>query len=94
MHAKSTDLLSDDSENEHNHSHGKLGVWIRRRRVDGALNRIPVDFYPKLWKIFEKVKCKHANFYFKTTLKLVFSQVRVKVTKLMKGFRRKQISML
>ena len=56
MHAKSTDLLSDNGENEQNHSQGKLGVWIRRRRVDGALNRIPVDFYPKLWKIFEKVK--------------------------------------
>ncbi|XP_028397532.1 phosphorylase b kinase regulatory subunit alpha, liver isoform-like [Dendronephthya gigantea] len=52
---KSTsDLLNDDSENEYNHGLGKLGVWIRRRRVDGALNRIPVDFYPKLWKIFEK----------------------------------------
>ena len=56
MHAKKTaDLLNDDKEHEHNHSLGKLGVWIRRRRVDGALNRIPVDFYPKLWKIFEKV---------------------------------------
>ena len=65
MHAKSTDLLSDNGENEQNHSQGKLGVWIRRRRVDGALNRIPVDFYPKLWKIFEKVKfcCKHTNSY-------------------------------
>ena len=51
-----SDLLNDDSENEYNHGLGKLGVWIRRRRVDGALNRIPVDFYPKLWKIFEKVK--------------------------------------
>ena len=57
MHAKrSTDLLKDDN-NEHENNHmGKLGVWIRRRRVDGALNRIPVDFYPKLWGIFEKVK--------------------------------------
>jgi hypothetical protein len=58
MHAKrSADLLIDDGEHDlGNHGLGKLGVWIRRRRVDGALNRIPVDFYPKLWKIFEKVK--------------------------------------
>lgn len=55
MHSKTTaDLLNDDDEHNHNHGHGKIGVWIRRRRVDGALNRIPVDFYPKLWKIFEK----------------------------------------
>ncbi|CAB4033735.1 phosphorylase b kinase regulatory subunit alpha, liver isoform-like, partial [Paramuricea clavata] len=55
MHARrSTDLLNDNSEHEYNHSLGRLGVWIRRRRVDGALNRIPVDFYPKLWRIFEK----------------------------------------
>ena len=57
MHSSNTaDLLNMDEERKWNHSLGRLGVWIRRRRVDGALNRIPVDFYPKLWKIFEKVE--------------------------------------
>lgn len=59
MHARrSIDLLNEDNDTEQNRSQGKLGVWIRRRRVDGALNRIPVDFYPKLWRIFEKVRLK------------------------------------
>ncbi|CAM0134733.1 hypothetical protein VKS41_000715 [Umbelopsis sp. WA50703] len=30
------------------------GRWLRRRRNDGALNRMPTDFYPKTWKILER----------------------------------------
>lgn len=39
-------------------SHGdeKAGHWIRRRRLDGALNRVPPDFYPKVWHILERVR--------------------------------------
>ena len=33
----------------------KAGHWIRRRRLDGALNRVPPDFYPKVWHILERV---------------------------------------
>ena len=33
----------------------KAGRWIRRRRLDGALNRVPPDFYPKVWHILERV---------------------------------------
>lgn len=32
------------------------GRWIRRRKNDGALNRIPKNFYPKIWRILEKTK--------------------------------------
>nr|XP_002736188.1 PREDICTED: phosphorylase b kinase regulatory subunit alpha, liver isoform-like [Saccoglossus kowalevskii] len=32
----------------------KQGQWLRRRRLDGALNRVPVGFYEKLWKVLEK----------------------------------------
>ena len=32
------------------------GQWLRRRRLDGALNRVPVGFYQKVWKILEKVR--------------------------------------
>lgn len=32
----------------------KAGHWIRRRRLDGALNRVPPDFYPKVWHILER----------------------------------------
>ena len=33
----------------------KSGQWMRRRCLDGALNRVPVDFYFKIWKILERV---------------------------------------
>uniref|UniRef100_A0A3Q3JHP7 Phosphorylase b kinase regulatory subunit n=1 Tax=Monopterus albus TaxID=43700 RepID=A0A3Q3JHP7_MONAL len=31
------------------------GQWLRRRRLDGALNRVPVGFYRKVWKILQKM---------------------------------------
>lgn len=30
------------------------GRWIRRRKNDGALNRVPQDFYPKVWALLTK----------------------------------------
>ncbi|KAH6595981.1 hypothetical protein BASA50_005454 [Batrachochytrium salamandrivorans] len=30
------------------------GKWLRRRKNDGALNRVPRDFYPKVWKLLDK----------------------------------------
>lgn len=33
----------------------RQGQWLRRRRLDGALNRVPKGFYPKVWMILEKV---------------------------------------
>ncbi|XP_030058145.1 phosphorylase b kinase regulatory subunit alpha, liver isoform isoform X1 [Microcaecilia unicolor] len=30
------------------------GQWLRRRRLDGAINRVPVGFYQKVWKILQK----------------------------------------
>nr|CAI5842293.1 unnamed protein product [Callosobruchus analis] len=33
----------------------RQGQWLRRRRLDGALNRVPRDFYPRVWGILEKV---------------------------------------
>uniref|UniRef100_A0A803TH83 Phosphorylase b kinase regulatory subunit n=1 Tax=Anolis carolinensis TaxID=28377 RepID=A0A803TH83_ANOCA len=39
----------------HNISWGdRQGQWLRRRRLDGAINRVPVGFYPKVWKILQK----------------------------------------
>uniref|UniRef100_A0A8C1XXJ0 Phosphorylase b kinase regulatory subunit n=1 Tax=Cyprinus carpio TaxID=7962 RepID=A0A8C1XXJ0_CYPCA len=34
----------------------RQGQWLRRRRLDGALNRVPVGFYQKVWKILQKVR--------------------------------------
>lgn len=33
----------------------RQGQWLRRRRLDGALNRVPVGFYKKVWRILQKV---------------------------------------
>ncbi|XP_009706138.1 PREDICTED: phosphorylase b kinase regulatory subunit alpha, skeletal muscle isoform, partial [Cariama cristata] len=33
---------------------GRQGQWQRRRRLDGALNRVPVGFYQKVWKVLQK----------------------------------------
>lgn len=32
----------------------RQGQWLRRRRLDGALNRVPKGFYPKIWSVLEK----------------------------------------
>lgn len=34
----------------------RQGQWLRRRRLDGALNRVPVGFYTQVWKVLEKVR--------------------------------------
>nr|XP_045617193.1 probable phosphorylase b kinase regulatory subunit alpha isoform X1 [Procambarus clarkii] len=47
------DGKSDDIEND------RHGQWLRRRRLDGALNRVPRNFYPQIWKILEK--CQGIN---------------------------------
>lgn len=37
----------------------RQGQWQRRRRLDGALNRVPVGFYQKVWKVLQKVSIIH-----------------------------------
>ncbi|XP_036083138.1 phosphorylase b kinase regulatory subunit alpha, skeletal muscle isoform isoform X4 [Rousettus aegyptiacus] len=32
----------------------RQGQWQRRRRLDGALNRVPIGFYQKVWKLLQK----------------------------------------
>jgi phosphorylase kinase alpha/beta subunit len=32
----------------------RQGQWLRRRRLDGALNRVPRDFYPRVWHVLER----------------------------------------
>uniref|UniRef100_A0A665VTK1 Phosphorylase b kinase regulatory subunit n=1 Tax=Echeneis naucrates TaxID=173247 RepID=A0A665VTK1_ECHNA len=40
----------------------KQGQWLRRRRLDGALNRVPVGFYQKVWKILQKMTPREIKF--------------------------------
>ncbi|KAJ3329759.1 hypothetical protein HDU93_000804, partial [Gonapodya sp. JEL0774] len=32
------------------------GRWYRRRRLDGALNRVPEKFYPKVWSVLNRCR--------------------------------------
>ncbi|XP_043830103.1 phosphorylase b kinase regulatory subunit alpha, skeletal muscle isoform isoform X2 [Dromiciops gliroides] len=32
----------------------RQGQWQRRRRLDGALNRVPIGFYQKVWTVLQK----------------------------------------
>ncbi|XP_069129417.1 probable phosphorylase b kinase regulatory subunit alpha isoform X5 [Argopecten irradians] len=38
-----------DSPEEEDITMDRQGQWLRRRRLDGALNRVPVGFYPRVW---------------------------------------------
>lgn len=42
------DTLSVASEEEETETE-RCGQWLRRRRLDGALNRVPLGFYPRLY---------------------------------------------
>lgn len=43
-------MLEDQGSKDSRH-----GQWQRRRRLDGALNRVPVGFYQNVWKVLQKV---------------------------------------
>ncbi|KAF2355588.1 Glycoside hydrolase family 15/Phosphorylase b kinase regulatory chain family [Trinorchestia longiramus] len=32
----------------------RAGQWLRRRRLDGALNRVPRDFYKNMWNVLNR----------------------------------------
>ncbi|CAH6780218.1 Phka1 [Phodopus roborovskii] len=40
---------------QHTSKDSRQGQWQRRRRLDGALNRVPIGFYQKVWKILQKM---------------------------------------
>lgn len=41
----------DDDDGEEVDLSGRFGFWLRRRRIDGALNRVPVGFYERVWRL-------------------------------------------
>lgn len=46
----------------------RQGQWLRRRRLDGALNRVPRDFYPRVWHVLERVSSSYKKKTFPTLL--------------------------
>lgn len=49
LDASAADQLQDSMDTD------RQGQWLRRRRLDGSLNRVPVDFYPQIWRVLGRV---------------------------------------
>ncbi|KAJ4450782.1 hypothetical protein ANN_02212, partial [Periplaneta americana] len=49
-------LLGGDADKLEDVEPDRQGQWLRRRRLDGALNRVPRDFYPRVWGVLERVR--------------------------------------
>ena len=47
-------LAVPEGESEDDVSSDRQGQWLRRRRLDGALNRVPTDFYRRVWHVLER----------------------------------------
>lgn len=47
-------LGRENPVDEGNYESDRQGQWLRRRRLDGALNRVPRGFYPKIWSVLER----------------------------------------
>lgn len=49
LDASAADQLQESMDTD------RQGQWLRRRRLDGALNRVPVGFYEEIWMVLKKV---------------------------------------
>ncbi|XP_035742135.1 probable phosphorylase b kinase regulatory subunit alpha isoform X3 [Vespa mandarinia] len=47
-------FLSSDQTDGGETEPDRQGQWLRRRRLDGALNRVPRGFYPRVWQVLER----------------------------------------
>ncbi|KAM5145450.1 phosphorylase b kinase regulatory subunit alpha, skeletal muscle isoform [Mantella aurantiaca] len=54
MLSGSGDVFSTASSDDDGALDSRQGQWLRRRRLDGALNRVPIGFYQKVWTILQK----------------------------------------
>lgn len=53
---KGESLDDDDNASDDSDESDRQGIWMRRRRLDGALNRVPMGFYSKVWMILENCR--------------------------------------
>ncbi|CAF0915912.1 unnamed protein product [Adineta steineri] len=75
VHLNWIDQPSEDDDDDI----GKHGQWIRRRRLDGALNRVPVRFYGQVWQTLEKCKgIKIADYILYNSLTQEMTQEEIK----------------
>lgn len=62
-------IENDENEEENEAEINKHGQWIRRRLLDGSLNRVPIGFYSKVWITLEKCQgIQINNFVLNTSL--------------------------
>lgn len=52
---KDLSVAGHPPDEEESESEKEQGQWLRRRRLDGALNRVPRNFYPRVWSVLERV---------------------------------------
>ncbi|CAD6186040.1 unnamed protein product [Caenorhabditis auriculariae] len=45
----------EEEESEVEEDDFQFGIWLRHRRIDGALNRVPNNFYASLWDTVHKM---------------------------------------
>ncbi|XP_035825759.1 phosphorylase b kinase regulatory subunit alpha, liver isoform isoform X5 [Aplysia californica] len=49
----SSQIISKEQQEEEEIA-DRQGQWLRRRRLDGSLNRVPLGFYPMLWELLHR----------------------------------------
>ena len=54
--SKIMSMDEDETSSEESEENDRQGIWMRRRCLDGALNRVPVGFYSKVWMILENCR--------------------------------------
>ncbi|EDV24395.1 uncharacterized protein TRIADDRAFT_25466 [Trichoplax adhaerens] len=47
-------LTTNSTDSDNPSDFDRPGQWMRRRRIDGALNRVPENFYQYVWRVLEK----------------------------------------
>ncbi|KAK0064640.1 phosphorylase b kinase regulatory subunit alpha liver isoform-like isoform X1 [Biomphalaria pfeifferi] len=48
-------MISQEQQNQEEIA-DRQGQWLRRRRLDGSLNRVPLGFYPHLWELLTRCR--------------------------------------
>jgi hypothetical protein len=54
----SPSLVISKEQQEEEEIADRQGQWLRRRRLDGSLNRVPIGFYPQVWELLRRVSIK------------------------------------
>ncbi|CAI5445547.1 unnamed protein product [Caenorhabditis angaria] len=49
------EIPKEEEEEELEEDDFQFGIWLRHRRIDGALNRVPTNFYATLWDTVHKM---------------------------------------